>query len=254
MNNPPSFKIKQNRLVTWHRRAGLAAMVFVLILAISGLLLNHTASLELDKQSVDSRRLQAWYGIELPDRSRHFKADYHAISQLDEQLFINGKPLLKQQQQLLGVAANKLFVALAFEQELLLVTFEGELIERITKLPSPENSITAIGQDNSNRIALHLGDSIFIADQEMLDWHQLINAQRIEWSRPIEVETDFENDIIASYQSHALSYERLLLDLHSGRLFGSWGPYLMDSAALVMILLALSGLWRWCQGLKRFNT
>jgi len=254
MNNPPGFKIKQNRLVTWHRRAGLTAALFILILAITGLLLNHTSSLELGKHNVDSRLLQAWYGIELPDRSRHFKADYHAISQLDEQLFINGKPLLKQQQQLLGVAANKLFVALAFEQELLLVTLEGELIERITKLPGPENSITTIGQDNNNQLALQLGNKIFISDQELLNWQELTGEQNIKWSQPIKVETDFENQTIAAYQNQALSYERLLLDLHSGRLFGSWGPYLMDMAAMAMILLALSGLWRWCQGLKRFNT
>jgi len=254
MSNPPNIKIKRNPVVCWHRRAGLTAALFVLILAITGLLLNHTSSLELDKHNVDSRLLQAWYGIEPPAPPRHFGANNHTISQLGEQLFINGKPLQKQQQQLLGVVANTMFIALAFEQQLLLVTPEGELVERITELPTRGNNISAIGQNSNNQLALQLGNKIFISDQQLLNWHELSDAQDIKWSQAIELDTDLKNEITASYQNQALNYERVLLDLHSGRLFGSWGIYLMDLAAVAMILLALSGLWRWCQGLKIFNT
>jgi len=250
MSNPANFKIKQSTIARWHRRAGLAAALFVLILAITGLLLNHTASLALDKKNVDSGLLHAWYGIDIPAQSRHFKADSNTISQLGEQLFINGKPLLRQQQ-LVGAVANSLFVTLAFEQELLLVTSGGEVIEHITHLPTTENNITVIGQDDSNHIVLQLGERVFIADQDLVNWRELTDEQSIEWSQPIKSETNFEDKMIADYKKHALSYERVLLDLHSGRLFGRWGPYLMDMAAVAIILLTISGLWRWCQGLKK---
>jgi uncharacterized iron-regulated membrane protein len=39
--------------------------------------------------------------------------------------------------------------------------------------------------------------------------------------------------------------ERVILDLHSGRFFGKLGPWLFDIAALLLILLSLSGAWIW---------
>jgi len=38
-----------------------------------------------------------------------------------------------------------------------------------------------------------------------------------------------------------------LLDLHSGRVLGASGIYLMDLAAVAMLLLAASGAWLWFQ-------
>ena len=44
-----------------------------------------------------------------------------------------------------------------------------------------------------------------------------------------------------------VNWERVLLDLHSGRLFGPWGVRLVDAMALLFAVLAVSGLiisWR----------
>ena len=42
-----------------------------------------------------------------------------------------------------------------------------------------------------------------------------------------------------------LTFERVLLDLHSGRIFGRAGPLVMDAAAVLFIALALTGFWMW---------
>ena len=38
-----------------------------------------------------------------------------------------------------------------------------------------------------------------------------------------------------------ISAETLLLDIHSGRIVGAWGPLLVDIVALVLTGLAISG-------------
>ncbi|MEK9766944.1 MAG: PepSY-associated TM helix domain-containing protein, partial [Thalassolituus sp.] len=43
----------------------------------------------------------------------------------------------------------------------------------------------------------------------------------------------------------SISLQRIVLDIHSGRWFGSWGIWMMDLAAVVLILLSISGLWLW---------
>ncbi len=251
MKNTPMVKLRQSNIGVLHRRAGVLAGLFILILALSGVFLNHTETFELDQQQVDFKPMLAWYGIELPDRPLHFKTDHHIISQLGEQVYISGKPLLHHEQKLVGAISNNMFILLTFQHQLMLLTLEGELIERITELPSNNTDIVSIGLDNNNNIALLIRDEHFIADQDLINWQSISDTHTINWSKPVAMDNAFENIIITAYRGHDLNYERVLLDLHSGRLFGSWGIYLMDIAALLMIFLALSGIYRWQQCRKK---
>ncbi|MBL1432554.1 MAG: hypothetical protein COB94_003805 [Gammaproteobacteria bacterium] len=45
--------------------------------------------------------------------------------------------------------------------------------------------------------------------------------------------------------SNEISWERMLLDLHSGRVFGRYGIYVMDFAAIGLLVLSCTGLWIW---------
>ena len=42
-----------------------------------------------------------------------------------------------------------------------------------------------------------------------------------------------------------LNLERVILDTHSGRIFGAWGPIAYDLIAVLIIVSALSGLGLW---------
>ncbi len=53
------------------------------------------------------------------------------------------------------------------------------------------------------------------------------------------------------YRGNGLPLERIILDLHSGRMFGTFGEYVMDIVALLFIFLALSGGWMWCRHMWR---
>jgi len=253
MKNPPRIllKLKASQLIKWHRRAGIGAAVFVLILAVTGIALNHTTELALDKRHIDSPLILGWYGIEMPDQPRHFQAGEHIVSQLGDQLFIDGTVVLHSNVPLTGGAATPMFIAVAQPRELLLFTPAGELVERINALPGQIKHIENIGVTTDQTIALSNGNEIMVADTDMLAWHTAQSKQHITWSIPATPGDDFNDRLIAQYSSDNITYERLLLDLHSGRLFGEWGFYLMDAAAVLLILLALTGLWRWCQSKSR---
>jgi uncharacterized iron-regulated membrane protein len=49
----------------------------------------------------------------------------------------------------------------------------------------------------------------------------------------------------SAWRGTGLSLERVLLDLHSGRILGEAGVWLVDAAALLFLLLAGSGVWLW---------
>jgi uncharacterized iron-regulated membrane protein len=47
-----------------------------------------------------------------------------------------------------------------------------------------------------------------------------------------------------TYRRGGLPLERVILDLHSGRIVGDWGVYVVDGAALLFLALVITGMWR----------
>ena len=65
------------------------------------------------------------------------------------------------------------------------------------------------------------------------------------WSVPAALPADELAALQADFLSRILPLERVLLDVHSGRIGGMIGTILMDGAAVLLLLLALSGSWLW---------
>jgi uncharacterized iron-regulated membrane protein len=51
--------------------------------------------------------------------------------------------------------------------------------------------------------------------------------------------------IVETWRGAGLPVSRVLADLHSGRLFGKAGVFVMDIVALSVVLLAVTGVWSW---------
>ena len=47
------------------------------------------------------------------------------------------------------------------------------------------------------------------------------------------------------YRGRGLSLERVILDLHSGKILTRVGPILMDAAGIILIALSVIGLFMW---------
>ena len=64
------------------------------------------------------------------------------------------------------------------------------------------------------------------------------------------ISPELNRKILARYRGHGLPLERVLLDLHSGRILGKWGVWLIDVVAILLFVLAITGSWMWFQRLK----
>jgi len=72
-----------------------------------------------------------------------------------------------------------------------------------------------------------------------------------DWLHPGELRNKFLKDLKQGFRGEGLPLERVILDLHSGRLLGRIGVYPMDSAAIVILLLTFTGLGIWISRAKR---
>lgn len=232
---------RNSALLRWHRRIGLVAAALVVVLALSGVALNHTAALGLDRRNISAPWLMQWYGINSGGDLRGYEAGGHWLSQLDGEIFFDGRMLAQAFDGFIGAVQVDNTIAAARAREILLLDGAGALIERITALPVP---IARIGVAADGRMAIAADGMIFTSDTALLEWKKS-GPDGVAWATSAPVPEKIREQIIQAHRGAGLSLERILLDVHSGRILGRYGPWLMDSAALLLLGLAASGVFGW---------
>ena len=233
-------------MYNWHRYVGVTAALFVVLLSITGLALNHADELELDKRYIENTVILDLYNIRAPTGPPSFPAVGHWISQWENMLFLDHQPLGEFDGELLGaISSNKMFI-LALPNRLLLFTSKGELIEQLAGEQGVPAGMRRIGVLDDGRIAVRGAHGIYLSDTDFLDWQETQQpVNNIHWSVAQALPTALYNAVVDQYRGQVLSMERVLLDLHSGRFFGPNGIYVMDMAAVLLLFLAMSGTWIW---------
>jgi hypothetical protein len=237
--------MKKNKNRVWHflyklhRYIGLLSALVIIMLAITGILLNHTEELQLDSNLINSTDLLDWYGIKSPDPLTAFATKNHWVSQINNQIYFDNSPLITDENSLLGAVENSNFIVIAFRHSLLLISKQGEIIEQ-----TPIDSIKKIGVDQSNAIAILSNKTLLISNNGLLSWDANADLP-ISWAKqqPLPESLAIENK--RSFRSSILPMERVILDLHSGRFFGYAGVIIVDICGVFLIVLALSGCAIW---------
>lgn len=227
----------------WHRRIGLLALVLVIVLAITGIMLNHTEELDLDGRYISNSWLLGWYGIEPENEPVSFRVGDHIISSWNRQLFFDNRTIATLEQDIHGAMAGEQFIVVALDDAILLLSDEGELIERVSTRIS-FSDIMRLGIKYRRPVIETADHLYYIADEHILDWDIMVNEE-VQWINPYTLTENERAALLRAYRGKGLKLERVVLDLHSGRIFGEYGIYLMDAAALALLWLSLSGLWVW---------
>jgi len=248
-NSKPFIKLRSFYL--WHRYVGISAAVFLLTLAISGLFLNHTVTLKMDRSFISSEWLLDWYEVEAPQRTINYATKDHSVTLIEDKLYLDKKSINGHFESLAGAIELQGMVIIAIDTQLLLFTADGELIERISDINGRRVLLGAIGTLDK-RIVIQT-DDFLITDIDFSTWQTASKKDilHIAWSYPTRLSNNLRLYLAHDYRSNILTLERIMLDLHSGRIFGDKGVYLMDAAAIMLILLALSGSFIWIQQLRK---
>jgi hypothetical protein len=231
-------------LYIWHRYIGLAAAVFVILLTSTGLILNHTEDLLLDSRHIGSGLMLDWYGIDAPDDITGYRVGATSITAIGSHVYWNTKRIPRASAPLLGAISFAGLVVIAIEGQLLLLTTDGELVERLGATAGVPAGMQALGLTPAGELAIHAAHGFFRTDDSLLDWQETDNLEAA-WSEPTDPSPALRSALQQAWRGTGLTLERVLLDLHSGRILGSWGIYLVDAAAVLFLLLSISGVWLW---------
>jgi hypothetical protein len=231
-------------LYLWHRYIGLSAALFVIVLSATGLALNHTESLQMDSTHVQSELLLDWYGIQAPDNLGSYSAGPVLFTEVNERVFRDSEIIDGLSAPLVGAIDYQDLIIVATLDQLTLLNRTGELIESIGGAAGVPAGMKAIGITADGALVIHAAHGYYMTDENLLQWSETDTVEAT-WSTQSDTPPQLAQAIQANYRGNGLPLERVVLDLHSGRLFGDAGVLLIDAAAILFLLLAISGVWLW---------
>lgn len=209
-------------LLRWHKRIGVFLALFAIWMATSGFLLNHVDDFSFLKKSINNSTIRNWYGL-TPSTSV-FILDKNTQWQ-NGSINLKTKKSLNCSQLLYFSAATMGNIAIC-SRDIYLLSEDGNLIDKI----SSEHDFNSYAKLHKN-IFLKQENSIFLLDSE--GW------TLIEEQKSFDIK-DWNSPMTAHYPQ--LERSRFLQDMHSGRFFGLWGVYFVDFIAVLLFLLAITGL------------
>lgn len=223
----------------WHRRVGLVAALFLLLLALSGMLLNHPGAWGLDKRKVRSALLARWYGFPLQPPRAVYAAGGHRLAWGNGTWLLDGRRIAEDAPTPVGMVplADNVYVASA--DALFEYGPDYALVEKLSAAALPDMPILAIGRDGGR--LLMRGPRASFATSDGLRW-QPADARSAAWSAPQPISAALGAEL-GERLVPGISLQRLLADLHSGRILGKRGPWIVDALALALAVLALTGAW-----------
>ena len=252
MNKPTSKRKAGNqqttlrKFQTLHHRMGVVSALFVLLLSFTGLVLHHGSSLGLDSQFITSSPLLNWYNIEVPGITLSYTAGNRRASIIEQAIYFDDAMLPGSYNNLAGIVESEFGFVIATNNRLILLTEQGELVEVLASVNGVPAGITAIGVGVGGVAILDSAAGLVQANLDSLRWEAVVDAGIVDnWSAASTVPEGLEAAIREHFRSTLLSVERLVLDLHSGRIFGAAGALLVDIMAVLFMLMAATGVWIW---------
>lgn len=234
----------------WHRRIGVIAALFVILLSTTGILLNHTDRLQLDSRYANFGLLRMLYGLPAMLDVQIINVDGRSVSQFEEVIYIDTTSTENCAGELRGAVA--LNAVAGFDTSLLIACSNGLLwldtvptfLDFIPAAQLHSNEIVTLGLDERNQPVINNGEKLFSIDMNTLDMTPISGP--VVWATLQSADRATAQRLTNHFYREAITWERLLLDIHSGRLFaGTFGVLLMDASAVVLLLLSISGLCMW---------
>lgn len=230
----------------WHRRLGLAAAILVLFLSVTGIALNHTESLKLDESPLRHQWLLSLYGVESPHITSYAMGERFISHMAGDYLYLDENELAYCRGHFAGVVSMAGIWVVGCGDELILLTEDGEIVERIGSVYQFPASLSRIGRCGES-LCFEAGAQRYLADVDQLSWRP-VDKGISGWSQSVALPDSIRAELVSQFQGQAISWERVILDIHSGRILSAFGVMLMDLAALALIVLSLSGFTMWYQG------
>ena len=234
--------LKQQRVRRRHRWLGKTIVTFVVFLAVSGIVLNHGDDMGLDRRYVSWPWLLDAYGLDVPAPTASFAADDRRATLLGERLFLDDREVDVSVAGLTGLVAISPLLVIGDQNRVHVFLDTGELVETIDLRADLAGTIDRLGIAEG-RVVIDSGGALWRADADVAFFEAWTSTDDdIAWALASAPGADEQAALATAWRGRGVTVERVLLDLHSGRIFGLFGKLFVDFIAIVLMVLSVSGL------------
>ena len=207
---------RMQRVARWHRRLAVFLAVWLLLLAGSGVLINHANDWGLDRSPLPATLQSTLYNV---DAGNRYGCGATAVEGVDCQAVFAR----------LALPPGSMLLS---DSSVYLLDEAGQLVERLATSHLGLGRLEA-GLQHGGRIYLRDARVTVMTDADLLD------------SRALEA---VELEALAGQEwqesgAGSISWERLLLDLHAARFLGPLASLFSDLMAFLTLVLVVTGFW-----------
>jgi hypothetical protein len=214
-------------------------------LGLSGILLNQSPILGLDAKRIDWPWLMSLYGLHAELPKTGFMAGNHWLTASGTALVFDGLPLDASLAAPIGFTiagqGKDHYAYVANADALVISTMDGKVIDQLDSSTLPVDHLQRIGTTVDGREIVVGGSKTFASADGGLTWYAW-DASQVTWSHSAPLSAE-QARIAGQFGRPSVPIEQILIDLHSGRMFGQIGQYVVDVVGGGAVLLALSGMW-----------
>ncbi|MCY4046343.1 MAG: PepSY-associated TM helix domain-containing protein [Cellvibrionales bacterium] len=241
--SPASRKLIRT-LKSFHKVIGIFSAVFVILIATTGILINHSQTLSFSKTTVNTSLVLDWYNIKAPADIQVFQ-DHPVIATSDHQLLMGNQLINLDTQNIKGIIPFIGMYVVAADNTLFLLSLSGEILEKQNQSTGLPSGIKRIGIGHQG-VWLDTPSGAYLSNDDLISWTQSTPTNHIKWSHTLtNIDKSTLTQIGDAFRASQLDWEQVILDLHSGRTFGISGVLFNDLIALMLCFLAFSGLFVW---------
>jgi hypothetical protein len=241
-------------LIKLHSITGLSAIASIIVLVLTGWALNHGDDLELYTTYIKNNWILDLYHVSEKPEVGEFLSQGTVVSVIDDTVYLGSDFLYRSSDAVIGITLFDNVVYIFSSSAVRLYSLRGEHIETATltervsavgsslvgevvPLKSAAGSILGLSIDSLELGSEAVKEISVLSEQ---DWQQISIRQQL--SHPL---------IIQDWRGRLITVEQAMLDIHSGRLFGSLGVWLVDLFGLLLLFLALTGPVIWFRRKRR---
>ncbi|MGJ8696128.1 MAG: PepSY domain-containing protein [Verrucomicrobiaceae bacterium] len=223
----------------WHRWLGVLAAFPLLWLSVSGLLLNHAERLGFHDQEVTAGWVLKRYhqmpegepvGLEVGDRM---------VSEWDGMIFVDGE-IVELPGELVGAVGVRNHLVIATPERVGVFDGAGEMIIDLDELSLPGVPVLAVGEVDG-LLQVRVDGRWWAFGDDYLSFEE--SGMELKADGIVELSEEEKESLSEALRSRSgMPMSRVILDAHSGRLFGWPGWVLTDLAAVSVIVLTIMGL------------
>lgn len=233
------------RKKTWNRRlhrwSGIILLVPLVVACLTGMILNHTVDLDLSNRHTTNDWIQARYGMKLDGEPKAFGLDDKAYAATwDDNIFFSSS-IVSDTGPLIGAVPLRDGTAVVTSSAVHYYGLDGELIETLDSISLPAAPISRAGRTQDLTLVLETPSGTFTSDENLLSFTESPETQETTWSTQVSPADSDLKIWKTAFSGDGIPLDRVILDIHSGRFFGSIGKWIYDITVIGVLLLSVTG-------------